>query len=189
MYNESMKCNICGMEKDISLFRKAKNTKSGYCNPCKECSNKRNAISRSKNKKYYSIHNKEWRKKNAEWNRERKRKWNAENYEEKIKPYQQQYRLTHREEKYSSNRKYRNLKLSCEGSHTEVEWLALLKYYENQCLSCGSKENLSRDHIIPLSKRGSDYIENIQPLCRSCNSKKKDKEIDFRGGNIYVRPS
>lgn len=181
-----MKCNICSIEKDISLFRKAKNTKSGHCNPCKECSNKRNAIIRSKNKEYYSVHNKEWRKKNADKNRERKRKWNSENYAEKIKPYQQKYRQEHKEEKYASNRKYRNLKLNCEGSHTESEWRILLEFYGNRCLACNSKENLSRDHVVPLSKGGTDYIENIQSLCKSCNSKKKDKEIDFRGGRIYT---
>lgn len=32
---------------------------------------------------------------------------------------------------------------------------------------------------FPLVKGGSDYIENIQPLCRECNSAKRDRVIDF----------
>ncbi len=40
------------------------------------------------------------------------------------------------------------------------------------CLKCGAESNLTMDHIIPVSKGGEDSIENLQPLCRTCNSKK-----------------
>jgi len=58
------------------------------------------------------------------------------------------------------------------GSHTIEEWEALKDSYGNLCASCGKKIKLTKDHIIPLSKGGTDYIENIQPLCRNCNSRK-----------------
>ena len=34
---------------------------------------------------------------------------------------------------------------------------------------------LEIDHIIPLSKGGSDLLENKQSLCQKCNNKKSDK--------------
>ena len=66
------------------------------------------------------------------------------------------------------------------GSHTEGEWNTLLAQYDWICPSCKVKElNLTRDHIIPLSRGGSDNIENIQPLCLPCNRSKYTKTIKY----------
>lgn len=40
------------------------------------------------------------------------------------------------------------------------------------CLHCGTTERLSLDHIYPYSLGGEDTIENLQTLCRPCNSRK-----------------
>ncbi|MCX6685069.1 MAG: HNH endonuclease [Methanoregula sp.] len=50
---------------------------------------------------------------------------------------------------------------------------------ERCCIYCGSAENLSLDHIIPLSKGGPDIISNQVYACRSCNSSKGDKDIFY----------
>ena len=41
-----------------------------------------------------------------------------------------------------------------------------------KCIKCGSIENVSIDHIIPILKGGKDELFTLQPLCKSCNSNK-----------------
>ena len=61
---------------------------------------------------------------------------------------------------------------NAEGSHTLKEWQELKEKFDNKCAHCREEKKLTKDHIVPLSKNGTDYITNIQPLCRNCNSKK-----------------
>jgi 5-methylcytosine-specific restriction endonuclease McrA len=44
--------------------------------------------------------------------------------------------------------------------------------WENKCAYCGSKENLTIDHIIPQSKGGTDFTKNVVCCCHSCNQSK-----------------
>lgn len=60
------------------------------------------------------------------------------------------------------------------------QWFGICDTYDNRCVCCGRKTKLHIDHITPVSKGGVTSIENIQPLCKSCNSKKGVKETDYR---------
>ena len=74
-------------------------------------------------------------------------------------------------------------KIMADGSHTIGGWELLKRRYGYCCPACKKKEpeiKLTEDHIVPLSKGGSDYIENIQPLCKGCNSKKHTKIIIYQ---------
>ncbi len=90
--------------------------------------------------------------------------------------------ITNYERKLYLNRKRRVRKLGNGGTHMQGEWEFLKIQYNFTCPNCKKQEpeiKLTEDHIIPLSRGGSDNIENIQPLCKSCNCKKHNKIINF----------
>lgn len=94
-------------------------------------------------------------------------------------------------------RKIKKLKLG--GFHTFQEWFDLKEKYHFICPACKKKEpfknqyfkELTEDHIVPIDEWENwiklhpeidylcDDIENIQPLCHSCNSIKYTKIIKY----------
>ncbi|MEW2568353.1 HNH endonuclease [Streptomyces sp. NPDC047070] len=105
------------------------------------------------NKAYYAAKNTAWVKGNPEANRARRAR-------------------------------YRARKLAAPGGGVSLaEWIILRDSY-GCCISCLRTDGpLEPDHVEPLAQGGRDHIDNIQPLCRSCNSSKKDRHVDYRIGH------
>lgn len=107
----------------------------------------------------------EYRVKNREKIREKQRIW-VEANRQKVRIY---------------NRHRQALKRGAEGSHTAEEFFELCKRLNWKCFYCGCKINsktVTEDHIKPISRGGTDYIENIVPACQSCNSSKHTKTVN-----------
>lgn len=41
-----------------------------------------------------------------------------------------------------------------------------------ECVHCGSHRDLTVDHVIPVALGGTNDMDNLQTLCRPCNSSK-----------------
>src|ERR1019366_3922237 len=112
------------------------------------------------------------------------RVWWRKTFPEKHKEQQAKYRKAHPErdrakslrwaknnpEKHNAKHHRRRTALSgAGGSYTKTEWLDLCKKYDYRCLCCNRRRKLTADHVIPVDKDGTSNIDNIQPLCMSCN--------------------
>jgi 5-methylcytosine-specific restriction endonuclease McrA len=95
------------------------------------------------------------------------------------------YRNSHRDKcnAWKHNRRAREAELG--GIYTDEEWQRVKDNFNNLCAECHRNVKLTVDHIVPLTKwkewaevNKPNYkwndIENIQPLCLSCNSSKND---------------
>jgi len=62
--------------------------------------------------------------------------------------------------------------------------VAAMQKSNGVCVACGTDERLQVDHIIPVSRGGTNDPDNLQMLCKSCNASKRDKTMDeWQGRN------
>lgn len=173
-----MKCKHCKIN-DVDISR------SKYW--CGQCLDKNKEYCHE----YYVQHKEKFLEKNRKRRREKAsemkeyaRSWTRKN-REKCNKYRQKRRTACK--RVEENHKNRARKFGIlNSSFSKEEWKFLLNFYGNRCLSCGTDKKLEPDHVIPLSKGGLNIMSNIQPLCRSCNSKKGAKTIDYRSVIISI---
>lgn len=63
------------------------------------------------------------------------------------------------------------------------QWMLVLDLCNYRCLACGSDIDIQCDHIVPLSP-GTHTIDNVQPLCPTCNRTKNRTAIDYRPKSV-----
>lgn len=164
---DSKVCSRCHELKPLSEYGKDRSRKDGLCYECVACRNKLANQRRQANLAAY---------------RETEKKWSAAN-QERVKATQTRWLVTHRDDVLVISHKHRAQKAGTGGTYTVQEWKELKARYDNRCLCCYRPEGevvISIDHIVPIDKGGTNYIDNIQPLCLSCNFRKRLKHICYR---------
>lgn len=109
------------------------------------------------------------------------KKWklNNDDYKEYCKNYTKKYNAS--DDGKIKNRMRVHKRRTILETLEEIDYKALKDKFDklgNKCVMCGSEENITIDHIIPITKGGTNDIDNLQPLCKSCNSSKRDKTME-----------
>lgn len=180
MIAQTKRCTKCGQTKLLTEFSKNSEHSDGLASNCRKCVYENEKKWKKKNPEKVSARQKRWRDANRESQIVRCKEW-RDNNQAYTKEYDKEYRQTHKQERaiLQRNRKARERQSGVK--ITAQEWVNLKDKYGNKCLCCGRNDTvLAMDHVVPLSKGGIHSIDNIQPLCKSCNSHKSDKIIDYR---------
>lgn len=173
-------CSKCKTDKSCDNFRSVKPGKGCKLNLhswCRECERVARRKHYADNPEKYKDWNKQWNEANPERRRELERtrdrlkksaaykNWAANN-KDKLRAYDHNYRARLR---------------NAEGVLTSQVILSVLATYGELCLKCGSTKNIEIDHVVPLSRGGTNLFDNLQPLCKSCNSGKGGRnDADYR---------
>ncbi len=152
----SKPCQICG------------NLDRNPSDQCRPCANRRS---------------REWREENRERHRKYHREYAQRNRQHLNAQRRQNYAINpelKRKQALANQVWKANQRGKGTGITTE-QWEAIIKKYDYKCVACNEKADpLCQDHIIPISKGRVSTIDNIQPLCRSCNTRKMTNTVDYR---------
>lgn len=148
-------CTKCGTLKPFKKFYKDKKGKYGIRSKCKDCDLNRIKKNYQNNKEIKIEYQKEYQKEYYENNKDKINK-----------------------KKKINKHKRRALKQNNGGSYTINQWNESLKYFNNKCAYSGkTMEQVSVEHIIPITKGGTSYIWNIIPCELSLNISKNNKDL------------
>lgn len=197
-------CNKCKVHQPYCEFYKDKSRSSGYDVICKGCTRKKNKKWREENPDRVKSNMAEWFAQNHERNRQNCADYYAANKEtltskkredrrsdpSRVRAVDRDRYIRDREKRIASmtawakrnpdkrkatEYKRRARKIGAEGFYTEVDIRRIRSAQNHRCAACKRKCALTVDHIVPLSKGGSNWPRNIQLLCLSCNAGKHDR--------------
>jgi 5-methylcytosine-specific restriction endonuclease McrA len=101
---------------------------------------------------------------------------------DKVSVYQKAYReTTHGKQVHALAESCRRArKRNAKGQCSLSQWESRKAMWGGKCwlkLADCKIEGTTIDHVIPLSKGGTNWPANLRPACKSCNSRKHNKRI------------
>ena len=96
------------------------------------------------------------------------------------------YYLLHKAEQLQRTRKYKHARRTTQGQYTDEQLQARFAFYGWRCYLCGCdllalpQREQTIEHVIPISRGGTNWPANFRPACLSCNARKGNKEITIK---------
>lgn len=174
------KCYNCNKYKNESSFYKNKSRKDGLCDECKDCHIFLQKKYYKKNKKKILLYKKHYYNKNKSKILKREEIYRKKN-RKKILNSERRARQNHPETHRKKNRKYCLKKKQLVEQFTVKEWMKKVQKTNGVCPVCGRFYSevfpfcATLDHTPPISKAPVGFcytIDNINPMCGSCNNSK-----------------
>lgn len=143
----------------------------------KSANNKRSTAWQIANKETAKASVKKWK----DANREYLRAYDKVKYDSDVEAARARtaaWRKANPEKVAERNRRRRAAKHGATGSHTQNDIAELLKLQRSRCVYCNKslKSGYHIDHILPLSKGGSNAKSNLQLTCAKCNLTKGSRD-------------
>lgn len=195
-------CTRCKETKNYSEFYKDKRHKSGCTSECKKCKHemvkkyRKTKVGKETKQKASRKYEKSEKGKTI-----RKKYTQSKNGKAAFKKYQQSekgkvvnkranrtYEKSEKGKASRARRRYNRAinEQSVINDLTATEWREILILQNNSCVTClidFNEEPATKDHITPVTKGGGLTKDNVQALCRSCNSSKGNKvEMEKENG-------
>lgn len=128
------------------------------------------------NKEHHDAITRAWYEANKEQHKERSRRYRLV-HRDHLRERAAAWRAAHPEIVRNYTLRYRARKQAAEGTHTAADIRAQYEQQNGRCYYCGCKvdDSYHVDHVVPLSRGGTNWPDNLVIACRHCNVSKHNK--------------
>jgi len=175
-------CTVCSEPKDLEEFHKSKTGKHGVIARCKVCKRTQDREYGRKNKEKADVRAKKWYQDNKEKAKERITEWQRSDHGKAMRKANHLKRCEENPEWWRSKKKRDKTARRCRELNAGPLDISSIVYLENYniktftlqgftCEYCNEflGDSYDLEHIVPLSKEGTNKLENLAISCYKCN--------------------
>lgn len=174
-FKRCTKCNTVFPATLEYFYNKA--TENRMCSECKQCHSKVAKVYRESHREQFRESERRWRAAHPHRPAEIARAYRKRN-PARVREANKQYYATHPEHRKAAKHRRRARKANAGGTYNQNDIKLMRKACHNKCYYCGSKfvdDRFHVDHIVPLSRGGTNSLENLVLACPHCNQTKNNK--------------